>query len=119
VAAEFCPINRATSVLKPARRQRRRSGAINSARRLDVRAQMICAHLLARSAFTWCARSADLSQFALSPIALLGCCTRAPEGALTAGPPTIPKHSMCEDLLVWCADNHVVCEASVHEQGGP
>jgi hypothetical protein len=29
-----------------------------------------------------------------------------------------PEHSMCEDLLVSCADSHVVCEGSVDEQGG-
>jgi hypothetical protein len=31
----------------------------------------------------------------------------------------IPEHSMCEDLLGSCADNHVVVEASVFERGGP
>jgi hypothetical protein len=29
------------------------------------------------------------------------------------------KHSMCEDLLESCLDNHAVCLASVHDQGGP
>jgi transposase InsO family protein len=29
------------------------------------------------------------------------------------------KHSMCEDLLGPCADNHLVCQVSVDERGGP
>jgi hypothetical protein len=31
----------------------------------------------------------------------------------------LTKHSMCEDLLGSCADNHLVCQWSVAEQGGP
>ena len=36
-----------------------------------------------------------------------------------SGQTDIPKHSMCEDLLGSCADNHLVCQWSVYEQGGP
>jgi hypothetical protein len=32
---------------------------------------------------------------------------------------TAPEHSMCEDLLGSCVDDHVVCQESVDEQGGP
>jgi hypothetical protein len=31
----------------------------------------------------------------------------------------VPEHSMCEDLLGSCADNHLVCQVSVDERGGP
>jgi hypothetical protein len=33
--------------------------------------------------------------------------------------PGVPEHSMCEDLLVSCVDNHVVRQVSVHDRGGP
>jgi len=47
-------------MLKPARRRTRRSGALTTARRLDVLAQMICAHVLARSAYSQGARDRSL-----------------------------------------------------------
>jgi hypothetical protein len=52
-------------------------------------------------------------------------CIGGDAGVLTAvaiaegGGARDPEHSMCEDLLVPCADNHVVCQASVHDRGGP
>jgi hypothetical protein len=55
----------------------------------------------------------------IGPSASLGLATAGlPFGPTDEGP-RVPKHSMCEDLLVSCADNHVVCEASAGEQGGP
>jgi hypothetical protein len=38
------------------------------------------------------------------------------DGCLEMG---VPEHSMCEDLLVSCVDNHVVCQVSVDDGGGP
>jgi hypothetical protein len=54
-------IGRSASGSVADRRQMRRSGAITTARLLDVRAQMICAHLLASSACPERARSAFVS----------------------------------------------------------
>jgi hypothetical protein len=44
----------------PSPAQMRRSGAITTARRLDVLAQMICAHVRARSAYSESARDREI-----------------------------------------------------------
>jgi hypothetical protein len=36
-------------------------------------------------------------------------------GRVLAAQISIPEHSMCEDLLGSCAENHVVCLQSVRE----
>jgi hypothetical protein len=48
------------AMLKPARRHKRRSGALTATRRLDVLAQTICARALARSAYSPTARDRQI-----------------------------------------------------------